>query len=916
MKRFAKMIMLALVLSVIPAKIWAQDEMSNANMTQKVQIREYENGFLFNVFTIDNVEERVQLASALATSDIWICNPTGNPGELFIRPNSYNADIPIYAEFDYLRMTLREEYEAASSLSKEEFTEVFNSWAHNISFDYYNFLISDHLDRANHCMDAEPFCTSDLYDFPAYNLDYSWSGPNYGCLGSSPTNKPSFWYYMRIGVAGDITILIEADFDVDFALWGPFNNQNEPCPTEAGQTGLLTATCESCPNNTSTSAHYPYGNLHDCSFDARHFEYAHVVNGQVGQYYILLITNYSNTGGNITFQKFAGDGETDCGIMPGIVNNDGPYCEGETIHLTVNEQPNATYSWIGPNGFSSTLQNPIIPNCTMAMAGTYTCTTTVGAQNTTASTEVIIYQQATPSFTATTVCQGNPTQFNGIAGEGLVFHWDFGDDQEGNGQNPDHTYAQAGTYPVTLTVSNEDGSCPGEITQTVTVNAQPVADAGEDQSLPYPGLTATLSGSGGSDSYTYRWEPANMVVDPDSPSTQTVVLNETQDYELTVTNPQGQCISTDQVTVFIGTSALIVSVETPDPICENESAQLQVYASGASGNFRYSWAPTTGLSNPTIPNPVASPTQTTSYTCTITDNIAGYTRDINVTVTVYHPASDNITIDQSHPDYECDSIPFNWFGNTIYFKENGIYNFSTDIYPETHTTHGCDTSMVVTVRDMQYTPNPDKIHPYPDDGSTVWSGISDPNILDTVYVVTNTEFFSFQYTFEIKETSPKCRWESCTWDISKPSWSIDYNTDLESGTSKCTIYVAEHDDDDVILTAAVKNGCPSSNDSILRKIYLKSSFLGVDENNGAAAKVSIVPNPNNGQMHINIEDMEGPTAIKVFDMTGNLIDAFETNIGTSRYSYDYAMKQHAEGIYFFVFTNNSQVFTKKVVIIQ
>ena len=905
MKRFAKMIMLALVLSVIPAKIWAQDEMSNANMTQKVQIREYENGFLFNVFTIDNVEERVQLASALATSDIWICNPTGNPGELFIRPNSYNADIPIYAEFDYLRMTLREEYEAASSLSKEEFTEVFNSWAHNISFDYYNFLISDHLDRANHCMDAEPFCTSDLYDFPAYNLDYSWSGPNYGCLGSSPTNKPSFWYYMRIGVAGDITILIEADFDVDFALWGPFNNQNEPCPTEAGQTGLLTATCESCPNNTSTSANYPYGNLHDCSFDARHFEYAHVVNGQVGQYYILLITNYSNTGGNITFQKFAGDGETDCGIMPGIVNNDGPYCEGETIHLTVNEQPNATYSWIGPNGFSSTLQNPIIPNCTMAMAGTYTCTTTVGAQNTTASTEVIIYQQATPSFTATTVCQGNPTQFNGIAGEGLVFHWDFGDDQEGNGQNPDHTYAQAGTYPVTLTVSNEDGSCPGEITQTVTVNAQPVADAGEDQSLPYPGLTATLNGSGGSDSYTYRWEPANMVVDPDSPSTQTVVLNETQDYELTVTNPQGQCISTDQVTVFIGTSALIVSVETPDPICENESAQLQVYASGASGNFRYSWAPTTGLSNPTIPNPIASPMQTTSYTCTITDNIAGYTRDINVTVTVNHPDY----MEDIHVKDSCNSVHITWQGQDTIFYEDTQYKFIGE------TEEGCYREQTYHIENMKYSPSPSKIHPK--DNSTVWSDFPDSNALDTAYVVTNTEFFSFQYIFRIEETYNRCVWdEDCHWTINKPSWVIEYDPTpkVDNGKyySECTVYVAEHDDDPVALMVTVKNGC----DSIQRTIYLKSSFLGVDENNGAAAKVSIVPNPNNGQMHINIEDMEGPTAIKVFDMTGNLIDAFETNICTSRYSYDYAMKQHAEGIYFFVFANNSQVFTKKVVIIQ
>ena len=94
------------------------------------------------------MEERVQLASALATSDVWICNPTHNPGELFIRPNSYNADMPIYAEFDYLLMTLREEYQQVSSLSKDEFAEIYKSWARNISPEYYNFLISDHLDRA------------------------------------------------------------------------------------------------------------------------------------------------------------------------------------------------------------------------------------------------------------------------------------------------------------------------------------------------------------------------------------------------------------------------------------------------------------------------------------------------------------------------------------------------------------------------------------------------------------------------------------------------------------------------------------------------------------------------------------------------------------------------------------------------
>ena len=293
---FFKTLLLGLMLLAFPSKQYGQES----------QIKDYENGFLFSIFQIENVEERIQLASALATSDIWICNPTDNPGELYIRPNSYHEDIPVYAEFDYLRATLKEEYKEASSLSKEEFSEIFNSWAQSISADYYNFLISDQIgDRANHCMDADPFCTTDVYNFPAINSGVSWAGPNYGCLGSSPTSKQSFWYYMRVGVAGNITMKIEASFDVDFALWGPFSNETDPCPTAVGQSGLLTANCSGygCPNNTSNPNFYPSGNLHDCSYSGQSYEYAHVVNGQVGQYYILLITNFAGGSGNITFQK-------------------------------------------------------------------------------------------------------------------------------------------------------------------------------------------------------------------------------------------------------------------------------------------------------------------------------------------------------------------------------------------------------------------------------------------------------------------------------------------------------------------------------------------------------------------------------------------------------------------------------------
>ncbi len=957
MKRFAKTIILALLLAVIPSRIWAQ-------------IRDYENGFLFNVFEIENVEERVQLASALATSDIWICNPTENPGELYIRPNNQHLDIPIYAEFDYLRTTLREEYEQVSSLPKEEFAEIFNSWAHNISNVYYNFLISDHLDRANHCMDAEPFCTSDIYDFPALNSGYSWSGPDYGCLGTSPTNKHSFWYYMRIGVAGNITILIEADFDVDFALWGPFDNQNDPCPVEAGQTGMLTADCDDCPNNTSSNSNYPYGNLHDCSFDARHFEYAHVVNGQVGQYYILLITNYSGSSGNITFQKHDGDGETDCGIMPGSASNDGPYCEGETIQLHINEQPNATYLWTGPDGWTSTEPNPTRENCTLAMAGTYSIVTTVGAQTTPATTVVNVYQQPTPSFTATTVCEGETTQFEGLASGANVanYDWDFGDDETGSGQIVSHTYSEAGTYQVTLVVTAEDGTCPGEITQTVVVNAMPVPTATADPNLVIYDGTATLSGDSGlqGNTCTYHWEPANMVTDPNSPTTQTVPLHETVVYTLTVTNTEGGCTATTQVAVSMeGSNLAATAYADENQLCENFPTTIHATPTGGTGNYTYSWTGPDNFTSTQQAPTVTPPVGTNTYTCQVGDGLVTQQASVTIVVNPKHETNIsetecdlftwdpqghtftenghsgnnydesgtyirtyanqygcdsivtlNLTVNKRHNatisyDNTCDyDIHFDWFGEPIHFEKDSVYIFDNNTNPIAQTTHGCDTTMTVTITNMHYAPQPSSIYCL-DENAVVYG----PNH-DTIAVVTNTEFFSFQYVFKVNEAAhSSCIWDNCEWTISKPSWAIE-STPVESSdgyySSECTVYVAEQDDDIVTLTATISNDCGSEE----RKFYLKSSFLGMNENDIAAAKVNIVPNPNNGQMHINFEDMEGPTFVKVLDMTGTPIDAFETNVSTGRYCYDYTMKQHAQGIYFFVFANNNRVFAKKVVIIQ
>ena len=223
---------------------------------------------------------------------------------------------------------------------------------------------------------------------------------------------------------------------------------------------------------------------------------------------------------------------------------------------------------------------------------------------------------------------------------------------------------------------------------------------------------------------------------------------------------------------------------------------------------------------------------------------------------------------------------------------------------------------MVKVTNMKYTPIPDKFGP--SSLETSWFGIpeEEPNdpTNDTAMcaaVVTNTEFFSFQYQFYVEDAG-KSVWDTCIWDISKTSWHLTPVFSSDKKSSTCWVNVADRDEDYVVLTATAKNSCGEKT----KKFYLKSSFLGVDENGLVPVNVDIVPNPNNGQMRLNFENMHGRTAVKVFDMTGNQIDAFETTINSNRYNYDYNLKKHANGIYFFVISNNSRVLTKKVVVIH
>jgi gliding motility-associated-like protein len=154
------------------------------------------------------------------------------------------------------------------------------------------------------CPDAAPFCTSTGVSYPA-GVDNGDAvvGPDYECLLSQP--NPA-WYFLNISQAGniDITLTNSADVDVDFICWGPFSSIT--C-----NNALLTSNADPLFGCFG----YPCGNVVDCSFDPQATEVVNIPSAQVGQWYMLMVTNYSNMPTDITATQTGGGGATNCEIL-------------------------------------------------------------------------------------------------------------------------------------------------------------------------------------------------------------------------------------------------------------------------------------------------------------------------------------------------------------------------------------------------------------------------------------------------------------------------------------------------------------------------------------------------------------------------------------------------------------------------
>ncbi len=234
------------------------------------------------------------------------------------------------------------------------------------------------------CSNAQPFCSSTGLEFQnTSGVTSSEPGPNYGCLGSQP--NPA-WYYIRIDQPGNLNLQIEQntsnDFtgtglDVDFICYGPFTESE----INTGVCGNLTAS-----------------NTVGCSYSGSAIENFSITNALTDQYYVLLITNFSDQPGFIRMYETnpggPNTGTTDCSIVAGELGVDQDICEGTTVTLdgTPTTGTAINYEWLVDTGSGFTTitgeTNPTL-DITNNLSGTYQVIITDSSNNT-ATDEVII----------------------------------------------------------------------------------------------------------------------------------------------------------------------------------------------------------------------------------------------------------------------------------------------------------------------------------------------------------------------------------------------------------------------------------------------------------------------------------------------------------------------------------------------
>lgn len=349
--------------------------------------------------------------------------------------------------------------------------------------------------------------------------------------------------------------------------------------------------------------------------------------------------------------------------VPGTptVGSNSPVCTNSTLNLTTPFIAGATYTWTGPNSFSSSLQNPSIGSVTLLAAGTYTLTVSVGTCSSAAGTTVVVINP-TPTITAANngpLCVGATLNLTASNVAGATYSWTGPSAFSSSLQNPSIggvTLANAGTYSVTATLNG----CTSAIqTTTVVINPIPATPTAGSNSPVCTGTTINLTTPLVAGA-TYSWTgPSAFTSSLQNPTIAGATAVNAGTYSVTVA--VNGCVSAaGTTTVVINPTPAAPTASSNSPICE--FTQLDLTASLVAG-ATYSWTGpggfTSSVQNPSIPGITIAGAGTYSVTVTVT----GCTSVAGTTNVVINPAPSVPVAGNSSP--VCDGQNINLTASAI-----------------------------------------------------------------------------------------------------------------------------------------------------------------------------------------------------------------------------------------------------------
>ncbi|MEW6467881.1 MAG: gliding motility-associated C-terminal domain-containing protein [Bacteroidota bacterium] len=284
-------------------------------------------------------------------------------------------------------------------------------------------------------------------------------------------------------------------------------------------------------------------------------------------------------------------------------------CSGSSVTLSASGAN--TYNWSPGTGLScTTCQNPIASptaTATYSVVGVDAngCTNTASASLTVNPLPIV---SATPA--TTTICIGGSTPL--LASGANTYSW-----SPATGlscalcQNPTANPTITTVYTVTGTDVN---GCSNTAVITVNVTQPPVAGILADTVICSGDFTI-LTATGGT---SFLWNTGD--------TTPTITVNPSVITTYSVIVSNAGCSSSSSVTISVN----------PSPVSNAGADATIIYGSSTtlagSGGGTFSWSPSNNLSCISCPNPVASPTTTTTYYLTVTNSLGCSSTD---TVTVF-----------------------------------------------------------------------------------------------------------------------------------------------------------------------------------------------------------------------------------------------------------------------------------------